>query len=60
MIQFKDHTKLNKESLNLDASNPLRRGDKIIMGVRERGGYGWDRGGGKRRGATRKSQMLGM
>ena len=44
--------KLNKkEGQIVDASIPLRRGNKIIMGGRGREGPGWERrGGGKKLG----------
>ena len=46
MIQLTDHVKLNKkEGQNVDASIPLRRGNKIIMRDREKEGLGWERGG---------------
>ena len=47
MIQLTDHMKLNKkEGQSVDASIPLRRGNKIIMGGRGREGPGWERGQG--------------
>jgi hypothetical protein len=46
MIQLTDHVKLNKkEGQSMDASIPLRRGNKMIMGSRGRECYGWERGG---------------
>jgi hypothetical protein len=36
---------IKKEGQSVDASNPLRRGNKIITGSREIGGSGWERGG---------------
>ena len=49
MLQSTDPKKLNKkEGPSEDASIPLRRGNKIIMGGRGREGPGWERGqGGK-------------
>ena len=42
MIQFTDHMKFNKKKgLSEDASIPLRRGNKIIMGDRGREGGTW-------------------
>ena len=44
MIQLSDHMKLNrKEGPSVDASIPLRRGNKIIMGGRGREGPVWDK-----------------
>ena len=50
MTQFKNCRKLNKkEGPSVDASIPLRRGNKIITRCRERKGPVWERemGGGK-------------
>ena len=53
MIQLKDHIKLNKkEGQNVDASNPLRRENKIITR-----GEGWRNLGG--RGEGRKLEGSG-
>ena len=46
MIYPTDHKKFNKkEGPSEDASIPLRRGNKIIMGGRGREEPGWKRGG---------------
>ena len=51
MIQFTDNMKLNKkEGPSVDASIPLRRGNKIIMGVRRKEGPRWERRRGKGKG----------
>jgi hypothetical protein len=38
--------KVNKEGQSVDASNPLKRGNKIIIGGRAREGPARERGGG--------------
>ena len=44
--------KLNKEEGHtMDASNPLRRRNKIIIGGRGREGPGWERGRGGKKGS---------
>ena len=44
MIQSTDHKELNKKkSPSEDASIPLRRGKKIIMGGRGKDRLGWER-----------------
>ena len=51
MIQLTDHMKLNKkEGQSVNASMPLRRGNKIITGGRGREGPGWVRKGGGKKG----------
>ena len=51
MIQLTDHMKLNKkEGQSIDASKPLKRGNKIIMGGRWRERPRWERGGEKKKG----------
>ena len=52
--------KLNKkEGQTLDTSNPLRRGNKIIMEGRGSQGLGWERGGeGKTRGWIKYGKRL--
>ena len=45
MIQLTKHMKFNKkEGQSTEASNPLRRGNKIIIGGRGREGSRWERG----------------
>jgi hypothetical protein len=52
MMQLKDHMKLNKkEGQSVDASNPLRRENKIIMRSRRKKGPGWKRGEEGKKGA---------
>ena len=51
MVQLTDYIKLNmKEGPSMDASFPLRRGNKIIMGSRERDECEWGWGGGRGKG----------
>jgi hypothetical protein len=46
MIHPIDPKKLNKkEGPSEDTSIPCQRGNKIIMGDREREGHGWEKGG---------------
>ena len=46
--------KLNKkEGPSVDASIPLRRGNKIITGGRGREGPGWEREGGRKKRGNR-------
>jgi hypothetical protein len=46
MIHLTDHMNLNKkEGQNVDASIPLRRRNKIIMGGRGIEGPRWEKGG---------------
>ena len=55
MIQLKDLMKLNKKKVqSADASNPLRRGNKIIIGGRGMEGAG-GRGKGKENGVKKKT-----
>ena len=55
MIQLTDHMRLKKkENQRVDASDLLRRGNKIVKGSREWEGLGRKRrGGGKKRGRIR-------
>jgi hypothetical protein len=51
MIQVTDHMKLNKkEGPSVDASIPVRKGNKIIMGEQRREGPGCERGEKERKG----------
>jgi hypothetical protein len=54
MMHFTDHMKLNKkEGQCVYASNPLRRGNKIITEGRGRQGPEWENGGNQKGGRTR-------
>jgi hypothetical protein len=52
MIQPIDHKKFKKkEDPSKDASIPLTRGSKIIIGARRREGPRWKKGGGRKKGS---------